>query len=191
MAREKYWTVNGVTEVTTYWAAKCGIANDSMYHYFDRYPPEIAVEKATAAGIAKSKRGSSGRYITYNGETMNLTEWSKRIGIDRKTISKRLRDGYSVEEALSPEKKKVGKRNPNLGRRDLAEKKRNGQYDAWVSGIERRLSEITGDVKRTFFKVRWCDRTSHSHSWRETMVERSELQKFFDTHYLCKVVVSW
>lgn len=191
MGRDKLWTINGVTETTIYWAAKCGIAGDSMYHYFERYDPETAVKKATEAGLTKSKRGTSGKYITYNGETLNLTEWGERIGIDRKTISKRLKSGYSIEEALSPNKKRVGKCNPSLGRRDLAEKKRNGQYDAWVSSIEKQLRNINGEAEKTYFRVRWCDRTSHSHSWRETMVERCDLQTFMDTHYLSKVVVGW
>lgn len=38
--------------------------------------------------------------LTYNGETHTLVEWSKICGISNKTISERLRRGYSAEEAL-------------------------------------------------------------------------------------------
>lgn len=188
MGKEKTWIVNGVEGLTSYWAKECGVSTSNMKHYFDKYSPEEAVEKASRKD---KKTGVAGRLITYNGETMNLTEWSKRIGINRKVISDRLQKGYSIEEALSPQKWKVGSRNPKLGRRDLAEKKKSGQYDTWVDSIEKRLEQMDDNKDKTYIKVRWCDRTSHSHSWHDTMVERRELQTFLDTHYLAKVVVQW
>lgn len=45
---------------------------------------------------------STNRFITLNGETHTLQEWSRITGIDRRTISKRIdRDGWSVEDALT------------------------------------------------------------------------------------------
>lgn len=41
-------------------------------------------------------------YITYNGETHSLTEWSRITGIARGTIYARLAYGATVEEALDP-----------------------------------------------------------------------------------------
>ena len=41
------------------------------------------------------------RYLTYNGETHNVTEWAKKLGMNRVTIYKRLFDGWSDEEAVS------------------------------------------------------------------------------------------
>lgn len=41
-------------------------------------------------------------YITYNGKTLTITEWSEVCGIDRKTITDRLgRLGWNVECALT------------------------------------------------------------------------------------------
>lgn len=39
--------------------------------------------------------------ITFNGETLCLTEWERRTGIYRKTIEKRLLLGWSIEDCLT------------------------------------------------------------------------------------------
>ena len=39
--------------------------------------------------------------ITYDGLTMNATEWSKKIGLNPRTIIKRIRSGWSAKEALT------------------------------------------------------------------------------------------
>lgn len=39
--------------------------------------------------------------VTFQGETLALCEWDKRLGIPAKTIERRLREGWSVERALT------------------------------------------------------------------------------------------
>lgn len=39
--------------------------------------------------------------LTYNGETLTITEWSVRLGISDRTIRSRLRYGWSVERILA------------------------------------------------------------------------------------------
>lgn len=39
--------------------------------------------------------------ITYQGETLNLCEWERKTGISSSTISRRLKRGWSVEEAMT------------------------------------------------------------------------------------------
>ena len=46
--------------------------------------------------------------ITYKGETKVLSDWSKITGIDMKTITTRLRKGWSVADALETPTKKRG-----------------------------------------------------------------------------------
>lgn len=43
----------------------------------------------------------SNRTITRNGETMCASEWARRVGLTPKAVLKRLRRGYSPEEALT------------------------------------------------------------------------------------------
>lgn len=40
-------------------------------------------------------------YLTYDGKTMTIVEWSEVLGIDQKAIESRLRRGWTVEQALS------------------------------------------------------------------------------------------
>lgn len=46
--------------------------------------------------------------ITHNGETMNITQWAKRVGMSTQAITYRLNAGWPVEEALSPSRKGRG-----------------------------------------------------------------------------------
>lgn len=40
------------------------------------------------------------RILTYKGETLTVTEWSKRVGITNKTLFMRLKAGWSIEKTL-------------------------------------------------------------------------------------------
>ena len=47
-------------------------------------------------------RGRRGRYLTFKGETLWLSEWARRAGIKRETLQRRLDAyGWSVEKALT------------------------------------------------------------------------------------------
>ena len=39
--------------------------------------------------------------LTFNGKTQTVAEWTKELGFKKNTISERLRNGYSVERALT------------------------------------------------------------------------------------------
>jgi hypothetical protein len=43
---------------------------------------------------------SNNHSITYNGQTLNLTQWSRKLGISQSTLSKRFQRGWSVEESF-------------------------------------------------------------------------------------------
>lgn len=45
-------------------------------------------------------RGRPGRTITFNGETLTVSQWAKRIGISRVSLYARLKLGWTVERAL-------------------------------------------------------------------------------------------
>lgn len=58
------------------------------------------------------------RYLTYNGETKTLSEWSKIVGINRRVLNARFRLGWNIERILNtpvhkpppPEEKKLKQR---------------------------------------------------------------------------------
>lgn len=50
-------------------------------------------------------------YITYNGETLTLAQWSERCGINKNTLQARIcKYGWSVERALTENPEKNGGR---------------------------------------------------------------------------------
>lgn len=55
---------------------------------------------------AERKRGTSksdsirGALISYGGKSLTLSEWALALGIDKKTLEKRLERGWTVERAL-------------------------------------------------------------------------------------------
>lgn len=40
------------------------------------------------------------KLITYKDETLNITQWAKKLGVPRNTFDERLRRGWSVDEAI-------------------------------------------------------------------------------------------
>lgn len=49
----------------------------------------------------QSQNTSVTRLITYNGETLSMREWSRRLGMGSTTLLFRLRRGWSVERAIT------------------------------------------------------------------------------------------
>lgn len=62
---------------------------------------------STPAENALNRRST--RYITYNGETLAIAQWTKRFGIARSTLQNRLNRGWSVEKALTESPKPINK----------------------------------------------------------------------------------
>lgn len=56
--------------------------------------------------IVQANNTRNNRWITYNGETKTLAQWSKKVGINAFTISDRIERGWTLEEAFTvkPEK---------------------------------------------------------------------------------------
>ena len=54
-----------------------------------------------ATNSEQMRNRSTTEMLTYQGETLPLPEWAQRLGIKRKRLERRIRDGWSVEEALS------------------------------------------------------------------------------------------
>lgn len=62
---------------------------------------------ATMTEQARNRRNNT--RVTYKNETKTIVEWSEIVGIPAKVIGERLRDGWSVEEALeTPVRTKTG-----------------------------------------------------------------------------------
>lgn len=60
----------------------------------------------------QGRKGS--KMITAGNETHSISEWSRKTGTNRSTIDKRLKSGYSQDEAVSPEKKRPGRKGSKM-----------------------------------------------------------------------------
>lgn len=60
------------------------------------------------SNACKGRTLSNARIITHNGKSQTIKKWAEDIGIDRKTLEKRLTYGWTVERALTEKPKKGG-----------------------------------------------------------------------------------
>lgn len=75
------------------WAIEYHVEYSMLKHRIDR---GATLEQA----LANSQHGNS-RLLTFRGETKSLRQWAEQFKIKPATLSKRLCDGWSVEEALT------------------------------------------------------------------------------------------
>ena len=54
-----------------------------------------------ATWLTQANNKRTNRALTYLGKTLNMTQWSKEIGISTQTISARLKRGWTIEETLT------------------------------------------------------------------------------------------
>ncbi len=54
-----------------------------------------------ATNLEQGQNTSKTRMLTYNGETLCLREWARRIGIAHGTLHQRLKRGWSLEKSLA------------------------------------------------------------------------------------------
>ena len=50
----------------------------------------------------RNRRHHPERVLTHDGLTLPISEWAERIGLAKATIAKRLRNGWTIAEALDP-----------------------------------------------------------------------------------------
>ena len=62
------------------------------------YSPENCV---WASRLEQARNMRSNRLLTYNGETMCLSAWAQRFGLQSDTIAARIARGWSIEKALT------------------------------------------------------------------------------------------
>jgi len=79
---------------------KYGIRNTTLERLDvnGHYTPENTTW-ATHTIQARNRRTNV--FITFNGETLTRTEWASRIGIHQSVLAKRIKNGWSLEDALT------------------------------------------------------------------------------------------
>ena len=87
------------------WAAHAVVSENALYR---RLAAGWPVERA----ISEPAYASVGQRITFNGETLTLTEWARKTGINRAALWERISThGWSIERALTtPLRKKAARK---------------------------------------------------------------------------------
>ena len=90
------------------WALNNGYRDDLTIDRIDdngNYCPENC---RWADAYTQANNKSNNHLITYNGKTQNMTQWARELGVSRGLIKDRLKSGWSVEDALTKEKREPG-----------------------------------------------------------------------------------
>lgn len=114
----------------------CSLAG--MDHECVRVEAKRKIESAIA-GVSFNRGGKS-RFLTHNGETLNVAQWSRRLGISAVTIHTRLKSGQSIEQALSQQANPRERRYEHDGK-NLTLKEWSSINGVCVATIRSRLSK--------------------------------------------------
>jgi hypothetical protein len=94
-------TINGITKTSAEWGKETGIKPGTLRYRIDKMglSPEEAISRQTTPWNEKP--------VFFNGRQITLTELSKELGIDRRTLAYRLKHGIPLDKEV----RKWGKRN--------------------------------------------------------------------------------
>lgn len=118
----KWYGARGIS-VCDEWLGEDGFQNFYNWSMSHGYRDDLSIDRIDVNGnyepsncrwATRKEQGNNTRknkYITYNGETHTMSEWSDILGINYSVIRTRLRIGWSVEDALS---KEIAKRPPEI-----------------------------------------------------------------------------
>ena len=108
-------TFRGETKLLVEWAEQYGLKRLTLHQRLYGYG--WTLEKALTTPTGATHAGY--RMLTLGEEVMTLTAWAKRLGLSPRTLQQRLRDGWTVEEALT--------RPATPGKRDMKQRCRQRQ----------------------------------------------------------------
>lgn len=95
--RNRFLTLNGVTQSVPDWADQLGI-DQKILHLRLRAG---WTDEETLTIPANRRRPHCSRMLTFDGITLSVADWSRRIGICQETLHWRLSKNWSVERVLT------------------------------------------------------------------------------------------
>ena len=96
-SRNVFITYKNKTQTISMWAKELGIKYSLIQDRLSAgWTPEEIFELPLGTKLKEQK------LITFNGETHNISEWSRLLNISRKTITNRIKDGLPIEKVLTP-----------------------------------------------------------------------------------------
>lgn len=108
-------SMNGESHTLTEWSNLMGIPHDTIMRRIkngwcveDALTRPVRVQKNNAAKNVDAIQSGHNTAITFGNTTHTITEWEKITGISRTTIKNRLKQGMSVEDALTLRTRRSG-----------------------------------------------------------------------------------
>lgn len=89
---------NGVSHTLAEWSRITGVSESAIRWRLDN----MHVSVGQALGFVPINFKQMRQPLTFNGETLSIPQWSKKLGIKRWTIYSRIRYGLPIEEVLNP-----------------------------------------------------------------------------------------
>ena len=111
--RNSYLTHQGETLTVAQWSKKLGINKDTLLGRKERnWSDELALITPVKSEMAKNQ------YLTLNGETKTISQWSQELNIHRDTLFSRKYSGWSDEKILTtpikPRKRNNSEEHPSV-----------------------------------------------------------------------------
>lgn len=109
-------TWNGKTQSVTAWAEETGIKRHTIYARLNSgWSVDDVFTRKARVGVSPGgwrtlnpeSRGTVS-FLTFNGETLTIADWAKRLGITRSAIYQRIRKDLPIEEILYAGRMKTG-----------------------------------------------------------------------------------
>lgn len=99
-----YLTINGVTRTASQWSKATGISSATILKRVEHgYTEEELIKPTGTIYRTDAKaRHSYKHFITINGKTQSISDWSKETGISYGTLEMRIRSGFIGEEIIAP-----------------------------------------------------------------------------------------
>lgn len=100
------YSAHGLTMRLSEWSRHLDISRGTLSGRLKAHPPEIALSRdfksaPRANGLMHIPFGRKAKLYTVNGASKGLSEWAEVSGIPYRTLSARLRKGYTMEAALA------------------------------------------------------------------------------------------
>lgn len=108
-SRARIITFNGISKNICDWARELGVNRQTLQMRIDHYG--WSIEKAMTTPALKGRWANNGRgeLVEFQGKELTLPEWAKEVGINYRTIHKRIyQHNWSIKKALTtPVRKKT------------------------------------------------------------------------------------
>lgn len=82
------------------WALSHGYADDLEIDRIDTYKGYSPENCRWVTHTQQMNNTRSNHYIEYNGERLSIADWARKLGINRRTITRRIEKGLPIEKVL-------------------------------------------------------------------------------------------